>query len=56
VQSDAPFLFVSAVTDRVGHFNAEVTSRVYAQNFACAHNAGVATAWLLPRIVRFLAA
>jgi len=57
VQSDAPFMFVSGITDREGafsSFNMEVSTRVYAQNFACAHNAGVAAAWLLPRIANFL--
>lgn len=43
-----PFLFVSAITDREGSFNMEVGTRSYAQNFACAHNAGVALAWFLP--------
>ena len=49
-----PFLFVSALTDRLGHFDVEVTARAYAQNFACAHNAGIVLAWLLPQISRFL--
>lgn len=43
-----PFLFVSGLTDRVPAFNFEVTPRAYAQNFAAAHNAGVAVAHLLP--------
>lgn len=50
IQSDAPFMFVSGVTDRVGHFDDEVGSREYAQNFVAAHNMGVAVAWLLPRV------
>jgi len=50
VQSDAPFLFISGITDRLGHFDQEVTPRSYAQNTAAAHNAGVVLAWLLPRI------
>lgn len=49
-----PFIFISAITDRLGHFNVEVSSRNYAQNFACAHNAGVVLSWLLPQIVAFL--
>lgn len=50
LQSEAPFLWVSAITDRVGRFNLEVTPREYAQNFAAAHNAGVVLAWMLPLI------
>lgn len=45
-----PFLFVSGLTDRLPHFNAQVTPRVYAQNFAAAHNAGVALAHLLAEL------
>lgn len=56
IQSEAPFIFVSGITDRIGHFDADVGVRPYAQNFACAHNAGVATAWLIPRLVEFLMA
>jgi hypothetical protein len=51
LQSSAPSLFISAITDREGRFNAEVGSRAYAQNFACAHNAGVTLAWLLPLLI-----
>lgn len=54
LQSGAPFMFVSGITDRIGCFNMEVGSRPYAQNFACAHNAGVVAAWLIPRIVKHL--
>ena len=50
--ANAPFLFVSALTDRVPMFNLEVTPRKYAQNFAPAHNAGVTLAFLLPELVR----
>jgi hypothetical protein len=49
--SDAPFVFVSGITDMEGLFDYEVTPRVYAQNFVAAHNAGVAIAWLLPSLV-----
>ena len=54
LQSGAPFIFISGITDRIGHFNMEVGPRPYAQNFACAHNAGVVAAWLIPRIVSYL--
>lgn len=50
VQFSSPFIFISAITDRVGYFNMEVATRSYSQNFACAHNAGVVVAWLLPQI------
>lgn len=50
VSSDAPFLFVSALPNRDGHFADEVDPRPYAQNTAAAHNAGVVVAWMLPRI------
>lgn len=53
---DVPFLFVSGITDTVGTFGLEVTPREYAQNAAAAHNAGVAVAWLLPKIDALLAA
>lgn len=42
------FLFVSGIADRIGRFNAEVQPREYAQNFAAAHNAAVALAFLIP--------
>jgi hypothetical protein len=45
-----PFMFVSGITDRIGAFNAEVSPREYAQNFAAAHNAGVAVAYLIPTL------
>ena len=54
VQSDAPFLFISGIVDRVGHFAEEVQPRSYAQNFVGAHNAGIAVAWMLPRIIKAL--
>jgi hypothetical protein len=49
--SQAPFLFVSGITDTEGLFDYQVTPRVYAQNTAAAHNAGVAISWLLPSLV-----
>jgi hypothetical protein len=50
VQSDAPFLFLSGITDRLGHFDQEVNPRSHSQNTAAAHNAGVALAWTLPSV------
>jgi hypothetical protein len=49
-QSNAPFLFVSGITDRVGYFHDEVDPRPYAQNTVAAHNAGIVIAWMLPNI------
>lgn len=52
--SEAPFLFVSGITNRLGYLNQEQAPRAVAQNFAAAHNAGIALAWLLPLIARSL--
>lgn len=49
--SESPFLFVSGITDTEGLFDYQVTPRVYAQNTAAAHNAGVAISWLLPSLL-----
>lgn len=49
--SQAPFLYVSGITDTGGLFDYQVTPRVYAQNTTAAHNAGVAIAWLLPSLM-----
>ncbi len=46
----APFLFVSGIVDRVGHFSEDVNPRSYAQNTTGAHNAGIVIAWMLPKI------
>ena len=48
--SKAPFLFISAIVNRVGHFDDQVAPRDYVQNTAGAHNAGVVIAWLLPQL------
>jgi hypothetical protein len=50
--SDAPFLFLSGITNRLGHLNQEQAPRAVAQNFVAAHNAGIALAWLLPLIAQ----
>jgi hypothetical protein len=46
-QSDAPFLFISGITNRVGAFAYESQNHPYTQNFVAAHNAGVSMVWLL---------
>lgn len=51
--SDAPFLFVSGIANRVGRFNEETAIRSYAQNFVAAHNAGIVVAWMVPQLLRF---
>lgn len=55
-QHDTPFMWVSGIANAVGAFDDVVAPREYAQDFAAAHNAGVAVAWLLPEIVRALRA
>ena len=50
--TNAPFLFVSGITDRIGYFDDEVNPRQYAQNFVAAHNAGVAVAYLIPDLLQ----
>jgi hypothetical protein len=48
--SKAPFLFISGITNRVGHFGDEVKLRSYSQNTSVAHNIGIVLSWMLPRI------
>jgi len=55
VQSEAPFLFVSGITNRMGHFADEVQPYLYAENFVASHNAGIALAGLLPLAAKILA-
>jgi hypothetical protein len=50
VQHDQ-FLFFSAIANRLGYFNMEAAPRNYAQDFAVAHNAALALAWLLPTLI-----
>ncbi|BDG01497.1 hypothetical protein [Anaeromyxobacter oryzae] len=50
----APFIWVSGIANAVGDYDDVVRPREYVQNFAAAHNAGVAVAWLLPEVVRRL--
>lgn len=46
---EAPFLYLSTITDRVGYFDAEVSGPALAdaQNTAAAYNAGVTLRWML---------
>jgi hypothetical protein len=50
IMSDAPFIFVSGITDRLGYFNQELGPRTVAQNFLAAHNAGIGLIWILAQI------
>jgi len=51
---DAAFFFVSGIVDMEGLFDYQVSPRRYVQNFTGAHNAAVATAFLLPEVARLL--
>jgi len=50
VQSDAPFIFISGIANRMGRFNDDVRPRSYAQNTSAAHNAGIILAQMIPKI------
>ncbi|SDT08262.1 hypothetical protein [Bradyrhizobium canariense] len=51
---DAPFVFVTAIPNRVCHFPDEA-SGIYAQEFASSHNAGVALKHVIPYFVSAIA-
>lgn len=51
VLSEAPFIFLSGITDRVGYF-AQEAGYGYRQKFIAAHNAAVAASWLVPELIR----
>jgi hypothetical protein len=46
-----PFMFVSGVVDRFTMFADDVSPKVYAQNVTGAHNAGVAVALIISRLI-----
>lgn len=55
--SNAPFAFISGITDRLNHFSDDVSAKdgkgndkTEAQNFAAAFNIGVYLASMLPKI------
>lgn len=61
IQSDAPFVFISGITDRAGHFEEDVNGvdskgnkKTEAQNFSASFNIGVYVGWLLPKIPTFI--
>lgn len=50
--NETPFLFISGITDEDGKFDAQVTPRIYSQNFVAAHNAGIALCYLLEEVIK----
>lgn len=56
LMTDAPFLFLSGITNRLGYFDQEQATNSISQNNIAAHNAGLVLAWLLPQIETFLTA
>jgi len=54
IMSDAPFIFVSGLTDRLGYFNQDLGPRTVAQNFLAAHNAGIAVVWTLAQALKWM--
>ena len=50
VQSEAPFVFISGIANRMGRFDDDVKPRSYAQNTTAAHNAGIVLAQMIPKI------
>jgi hypothetical protein len=51
---DTPFLYVTAICNRIGHFPDEAQGN-YPQEFAAVHNAGIALNHVLPYLVEALA-
>jgi hypothetical protein len=47
-----PFMFVSGVVDRYTKFDEDVRPKVYAQNVSGAHNAGVAVAYIIAKLMK----
>lgn len=50
--NDAPFIYVTAITNRLGYFECELLPRRAAQHVATINNAGVVTAYLVEWIIR----
>lgn len=51
ISTDKPILFVSPVTDRLGHFDDDVTDT---QNYVCAFNGGLALGQLLCELTKYV--
>lgn len=61
LQSESPFVFISGITDREGHFDEDVNGRdafgnvkTTAQNYTAAFNIGVCLANVLPDVVSYI--
>jgi hypothetical protein len=57
LQSEAPFVFISGITDRLNHFNDDINGfdfkgniKTEAQNFTASFNIGVCLSWLIPQL------
>ena len=46
--ADRPFIFISAIVDRLGYFDEDVVPKEFSQNFSGSFNAGIVTSWLIP--------
>jgi hypothetical protein len=51
---DAPFIFISAIVDRVGYFASDVAPKEMAQNFSGSFNAGIFTGFLIAQLENVL--
>jgi hypothetical protein len=51
---DAPFIYVTAIPNRVCHFPDEA-SQIYGQEFPSSHNAGIALKYVIPNFVSAIA-
>ena len=61
LQSDAPFVFISGITDRINHFREDVNgvdlkgrTKTEAQNFTASFNIGVCLSWLILKLLVFI--
>lgn len=52
---DSPFMFISGIVDRALDFHEDVSPRSYAQNTCGADNAGIVSAWMLPKTDQWFA-
>jgi hypothetical protein len=52
LKKNPPFIFVSGVVDRYTKFSQDVNPKVYAQNVSGAHNAGVAVAYIISKLMK----
>jgi hypothetical protein len=50
---EAPFLFISPITDRAGYYHVDVESRDIAQNFTACLNGGIVMSWLIPFLAKY---